>query len=187
MVIYIDDYYNNINNYKYKIKNIEPLKNIIYEILKKNNISYLPIKLLYGIIFLYKYNLNFNKINYIIYNKIFFKKQINISKIFNYIYYKKWFYLINISIYNNVESDFIDYFLSLYKLYIEKESVPYIYILQAKHILKVKILKFKQLKFYFLKDIYYTLYFIPIIFSKISKTYLNFENIFNIDNNYDSN
>ena len=34
----------------------------------------------------------------------------------------KWIKLITISIYNNVENELIDYFLELYKLYIENRT-----------------------------------------------------------------
>ena len=45
-----------------------------------------------------------------------------ISKLMPNILEYKWIKLITISIYNNVENELIDYFLELYKLYIETEQ-----------------------------------------------------------------
>ena len=105
----------------------------------------------------------------------------NISKIIPHIIETKWIKLITLAIYNSVENEFIDYFLKLYELYIKKENYPKIYIIQAKHILKKKVLYFRQLKKYFIEDIYYTLFYVSIIFSKISKEYININYIFNFE------
>ena len=177
MKIYVDDFYNNKYNIKYNI-NIEYVLDIINELYIKNNINYIPIKILYSIIYLVKYNINFKIINKIIYNKRLQITYLKISKLIPNILEYKWINLITISIYNNVENEFIDYFLELYKLYIKKENCPKIFIMQAKSIMKKKVLYFRQLKKYFVEDIYYTLYYIPIIFSKINKTYINQNNIF---------
>lgn len=177
MKIYVDDFYNNNYNIKYNI-NIEYVLDIINELYIKNNINYIPIKILYSIIYLVKYNINFKIINKIIYNKRLQITYLKISKLIPNILEYKWINLITISIYNNVENEFIDYFLELYKLYIKKENCPKIFIMQAKSIMKKKVLYFRQLKKYFVEDIYYTLYYIPIIFSKINKTYINQNNIF---------
>lgn len=177
MKIYIDDFYNNKYNKKIEI-NIICIKNIIFELYSKNNINYLPIKLIYSIIFLFIHKTNFKIINDIIYTKILKKKYYIISKIIPNIIEYKWINLITNSIYNKVENEFIDYFLKLYELYIKEENYPKIYIIQARNILKKKIIYFRQLKKYFVQDIYYTLYYAPIIFSKISKEYININNIF---------
>jgi hypothetical protein len=101
-----------------------------------------------------------------------------ISKLIPNILEYKWIKCITISIYNNVENELIDYFLELYKLYIEKENNKRIFIMQAKSIMKKKVLYFRQLKKFFIEDIYYTVYYIPIIFSKIDKEFISKNNIF---------
>ena len=180
--IYLDDFYNNKYNLKIKI-NINYVKNIINEICVKNNIKYIPIKLIYSILFLIKNKINFKLINNIIYNKILYKTYYKISKLIPNIIYTKWFNIIDIAIINNVQEDLINYFLFIYKLYIKEENCPNIYIIQAKNILKKNILYFRQLKNIFMNEIYYTIYYIDIIFSKISINYINIDNIFIISNN----
>ena len=69
MKIYVDDFYNNKYSIKYNI-NIQYISNIINELNIKHNINYIPIKVLYSIIFLVKHNVNFKLINKIIYNKV---------------------------------------------------------------------------------------------------------------------
>ena len=177
MKIYVDDFYNNKYNIKYNI-NLNYIINIINELYIKNKINYIPLKILYSIIYLVKYNINFKIINKIIYNKRLQITYLKISKLIPNILEYKWINLITISIYNNVENEFIDYFLELYKLYIKKENCPKIFIMQAKSIMKKKVLYFRQLKKYFVEDIYYTLYYIPIIFSKINKKLICEDNIF---------
>lgn len=177
MKIYIDDFYNNKYNIKYNI-NLNYIVQIVNELYIKYNINYIPIKILYSIIFLVKHNINYKLINKIIYDKTLKIIYIKISKLLSNILEYKWLNLITIAIYNNVESEFIDYFLELYKLYIKIENCPKIYIIQAKNIMKKKILYFRQLKKTLLEDIYYTVYYIPIIFSQIDKTYISENNIF---------
>lgn len=177
MKIYINDFYNNKYFIKYKV-DLVYIKNIINELYSKNNINYISIKLLYSILFLVKNNIQFKLINNIIYNKVLKVNYIKISKFMFNIIETKWYKLINIAIYNNVEETFIDYFLYLYKLYIEIEKCPNIFILQAKHIMNKKINYFRQLKRYFIEDIYYTLFYISIIFSRISINYININNIY---------
>ena len=89
-----------------------------------------------------------------------------ISKLMPNILEYKWIKLITISIYNNVENELIDYFLELYKLYIETEQKKKIFVIQAKSIMKKNVLYFRQLKRHFVEDIYLTVYYIPIIFFK---------------------
>ena len=177
MKIYVDDFYNNKYSIKYNL-NIKYIINIINELNIKNNISYIPIKILYSIIYLVKHNINFKLINKIIYEKVFKKIYVKISKLIPNILEYKWIKLINISIYNNVENELIDYFLELYKLYIKIENKPKIFIIQAKNIIKKKVLYFRQLKKYFIEDIYLTVYYISIIFSRINKRLIAEDNIF---------
>ena len=177
MKIYIDDFYNNKYNIKYNI-NIKYIINIVNELNIKNNINYIPIKVLYLIIYLVKHNVNFKLIDKIVYNKVLKKSYMKISKLIPNILEYKWIKNITISIYNNVENELVDYFLELYKLYIVKEQNKRIFVMQAKSIMKKKVLYFRQLKKIFLDDIYYTVYYIPIIFSKINKKFIDENNIF---------
>ena len=177
MKIYVDDFYNNKYNIKYNI-NISYVINIVNELYIKHNINYIPIKVLYSLIYLVKHNINFKIINKIIYEKTLKRIHIKISKLLPNILEYKWIKLITIAIYNNVESEFIDYFLNLYKLYIKKENCPKIFIIQTKIIMKKKIMYFRQLKKYLLEDIYFTIFYIPIIFSKLDKTLISENNIF---------
>ena len=177
MKIYIDDFYNNKYSIKYNI-NIQYVINIINELNIRNNISYIPIKVLYSIIYLVKHNVKFKLINKIIYNKVLKKTYIRISRLIPNILEYKWIKLITIAIYNNVENELVDYFLELYNLYLQKEKNRKIFIIQAKSIMKKNVLYFRQLKRYFIEDIYFTVYYIPIIFSKIDKTFITENNIF---------
>tara|TARA_Y100000739_G_C20556180_1_gene440666 strand:+ start:705 stop:1244 length:540 start_codon:yes stop_codon:yes gene_type:complete len=177
MKIYVDDFYNNKYNIKYNI-NINYVISIVNELNIKNNINYIPIKALYSIIYLVKHNVDFKLIDKIVYNKVLKKNYMKISKLIPNIIEYKWIKFITISIYNNVENELIDYFLELYKLYIDKEQNKRIFIMQAKSIMKKKVLYFRQLKKIFVDDIYYTVYYIPIIFSKIDKKFISENNIF---------
>ena len=70
MIVYIDEYYKNLNKPKEKI-NINYVKNVITYLKNKNsNNIKLPDKLVYFIIYLIKNNCKFVIINNIIYNKI---------------------------------------------------------------------------------------------------------------------
>ena len=53
-----------------------------------------------------------------------------------------------------------------------------IFVIQAKSIMKKNVLYFRQLKRHFVDDIYLTVYYIPIIFSKIDKKLISENNIF---------
>ena len=177
MKIYVDDFYNNKYSIKYNI-NIKYIINIVNELNIKNNINYIPIKALYLIIYLVKHNVNFKLINKIVYNKVLKKSYMKISKLIPNILEYKWIKIITISIYNNVEEQLVDYFLELYKLYIEKEQNKRIFVIQAKSIMKKKSFIFSSIKKNFVEDIYYTVYYIPIIFSKIDKKFISENNIF---------
>jgi hypothetical protein len=180
MKIYIDDFDNKKYTIKLKITTIY-IKNIILELYSKNNINYLPIKLVYLVLYLIKHNISFKIINNIIYTKILKKTYYKISKFIPNIIYTKWKNLIRIALFNEVESELINYFLLLYKLYIKEENNPKIFIIQTKHLLREHIIFFRQLKKLFIKDIYYTLRYIPIIFSKLSIEYININNIYSFE------
>ena len=179
MKIYIDDFYNNKYNIKYKI-NLNYLKNIIFELYSKYKINYLPIKLLYSIIFLIKYDINFKIIDLIIYKKILKKKYLIISKLIPHIINYKWINIINIALYNNVEKELINYFFELYNLYLTKENSNSnnIIKLQSNSLIKIQINYYRQMQKIVYNDIYYTLFYISIIFSKISKKYININYIY---------
>lgn len=182
MFIYIDEYYKNLNKPKKKL-NINYIKNTIHYLKNKNNnIITLPDKIIYFIIYLIKNNCKFLVINNIIYNKLIYKKiSHNISLfIFNIIQYK-WYNIINIAYTNNVTSQLLDYFLDLYNIYLVKEGSNILYIIQAKHILGINIKNKRQLHKYFTLNLYHTIYYIDIIFSKINKKYLSINYIFSIN------
>lgn len=179
MKIYIDDFHNNKYNIKYKI-NLNYLKNIIFELYSKYKINYLPIKLVYSIIFLIKHNCDFKIIDLIIYQKILKKKYLVISKLMPHIIKYKWINIINIALYNNVETELINYFFELYNLYLtnEKSNNNTIIKLQSKSLINIKINYYRQIQKIIHNDIYYTIFYISIIFSKISKTYINVNYIY---------
>ena len=89
MKIYIDDFDNKKYTIKLKITTIY-IKNIILELYSKNNINYLPIKLVYLVLYLIKHNISFKIINNIIYTKILKKTYYKISKCIPNIIYTKW-------------------------------------------------------------------------------------------------
>ena len=181
MFIYIDEFHKNLNKPK-KIMNITYVKNTInYLKHKNNNIINLPDKIIYFILYLIKNDCKFLIINNIIYNKLIFKKiSHNISVItFNIITYK-WFNIINISHTNKVTSQLLDYFLNLYEIYLTKENCNKLYIVQAKSILGIHIKNKRQLYKYFNLNLYHSLYYIDIIFTKINKKYLSINYIFSI-------
>lgn len=178
MIIYVNEYYKNLNNTKNKL-NIKYVKNIIGYLKNKNNIK-LTDKLIYFIIYLIKNNCKFLLIHNIIYNKVFKKVSYNMSLfIFNIINYK-WTNILNIAIENNVTSNILDYFLNLYELYLEKENNNKLYILQAKNILGINIKNKRQLRKYFSLNLNHTIYYINIIFKKINKKYLSLDYIYKI-------
>ena len=178
MIIYVNEYYKNLNNTKNKL-NIKYVKNIIGYLKNKNNVK-LSDKLIYFIIYLIKNNCKLLLINNIIYNKVFKKISHNMSLfIFNIINYK-WTNILNIAIENNVTSNILDYFLNLYELYLEKENNNKLYILQAKNILGINIKNKRQLRKYFSLNLNNIIYYINIIFKKINKKYLSLDYIYKI-------
>ena len=180
MIIFLDDFYKNFNKQKIYI-NFEKIKKTIYFICINNNISDLPIKLKYLIIYLIKYDCKFNIINKIIKKNLYYINH-NLSKfIYNIIIYK-WINIIDICINNNVQSELINYFFDLYDSYLQQENCPQLFIIQARHILGIRIGYIRHLKKYLTLNIYDTIYYIDIIFSKIHKKYLNLKYIFDEQN-----
>jgi hypothetical protein len=180
MIIFLDDFYKNFHKQK-KIINFEKIKKTIYFICINNNNCYLPIKLKYFIVYLIKYDCKFNIINKII-KKILYNINYNLSKfIYNIIIYK-WINIINISINNNVQSELINYFFDLYDLYLKIEKCSKLFIIQTKHILGIRIGYIRHLKKYLTLNIYDTIYYIDIIFSKLDKKYLQLKYIFDEQN-----
>ena len=178
MPIFLTDFYNRFNCENKKI-NIKKIKKTIYFISFKNNII-LPDKLIYFIIYSVKHNSNFIIIDKIV-KKIFMYISYNVSKLtFNIIIYK-WKNIINICMFNNKQNELIDYFISLYNLYLSNENNPSMFIIQTKNILGIRIGYMRHLKKYLLLNIYDTIYYIDIIFSKISKKYLSLNYIFTIN------
>ena len=180
MIIYIDEFYKNLNKPKNKLS-ILYIKNIIGYLknTNKNSIK-LPDKLIYFIIYLIKNNCKFKIINKLIYNKILKKVSHNISVCIYHTINYKWFHIIKIAINNNVSSNILDYFLNLYEVYLEKENNTKLYIIQAKYILGINIKNKRQLHKYFKLNLYHTIYYINIIFKKINKKYLSTNYIYKI-------
>ena len=180
MIVYIDEYYKNLNKPKEKI-NINYVKNVISYLKNKNsNTIKLPDKLVYFIIYLIKNNCKFIIINDIIYKKILKKVSHNLSLfIFNNVRVK-WNNILNIAINNNVTKNILDYFLNLYELYLEEEQKENLYIIQAKYILGIKIKNKRQLKKYFSLNIHHTIYYINLIFKKVNKKYLSLDYIYKL-------
>ena len=133
------------------------------------------------IIYLEKKNYSYKLIN-IIFKKTLKRSYIKISRFLYKIIQLKWINIINTAIQNNVENDILQYFYKLYDLYIQEEGFNNIYIYQVKHIFKYKIGYYRHFKKYINENIYRTYYFIPFIFSKISKSHIIYNNIFEIIN-----
>ena len=177
MPIFISDFYNRFK-YEQKKIDIKKIKKTLYFISLKNSI--LPTKLIYFIIYSIKHNCKFIIIDKIIKKTITYISH-NISKfMFNIIIYK-WKNIINICVFNNKQKELIDYFIELYQLYLECENNPNMFIIQTKHILGIRIGYLRHLRKYLLLNIYDTVYYIDIIFSKINKKYLSLDYIFTIN------
>ena len=169
------------NKYILKKKcDIYEIKKLCIQLSFKNNINYIPIKIIYLIIYLKKYNYNFKIINKIIY-KVLKKKYIVISKFINKIIKYKWLNIINISIINKVENELFNYFFKLYELYLNNELNNDIYKYQIYFIFNKRIAYYSQFKRFIKSNIYTTYFFIDIILSKISKKNIIIENIFIIN------
>ena len=166
--------------YKNKKININKIKEICINLCYKNNINYIPIKIIYLIIYLEKNNYKFKLINKI-FNKSLKRSYKILSKFLYKIIQYKWLNIVKISINNNVEDELIKYFLNLYELYINEENINDIYKYQLYFIFNHKVGYYRQFCKFMRDNIYKTYFFIPIIFSKISKSNLILNNIFVID------
>ena len=178
--IIVSKFYEGLYNKRNKI-NIIKIKDILKKLSIDNNIYYIPIKIIYLIIYLEKKNYSYKLIN-IIFKKTLKRSYIKISRFLYKIIQLKWINIINTAIQNNVENDILQYFYKLYDLYIQEEGFNNIYIYQVKHIFKYKIGYYRHFKKYINENIYRTYYFIPFIFSKISKSHIIYNNIFEIIN-----
>ena len=98
--------------YKNKKININKIKEICINLCYKNNINYIPIKIIYLIIYLEKNNYKFKLINKI-FNKSLKRSYKILSKFLYKIIQYKWLNIVKISINNNVEDELIKYFLNL--------------------------------------------------------------------------
>lgn len=161
--------------------NIIKIKDILKRLSIDNNIYYIPIKIVYLIIYLEKKNYSYKLIN-IIFKKTLKRAYIKIAKFLYKIIQLKWINIINTAIQNDVQNDILQYFCKIYDLYRKQEGCHNIYIYQTKNIFKYKLGYYRQFKKYIHENIYRTYYFIPFIFSKISKSYIIYNNIFEIIN-----
>lgn len=178
-IFFPDEIQKNIYLKQNKI-NIYDIKQLCIKLCLKNNINYIPIKIIYLIIYLVKNNYNYKLINKIFYKSLK-KKYIILSKFMYKIIQYKWLNIINISIINNVENQLFEYFFKLYELYINKENINDIYKTQYYFILNTHIGYYRQFKMNIRKNIYTTYYFISIIFSQINKLNISINNIFDLD------
>lgn len=178
-IFFADKIQKNIYTQKNKL-DIDYIKQICIKLCLKNNINFIPIKIIYLIIFLVKNNYTFKLINKIFYKSLK-KKYIILSKFMYKIIQYKWLNIINIAIVNNVEDELFNYFFKLYKLYINKENINNIYITQYYFIFNKKIGYYQQFQRNIKKNIYTTYFFIPIIFSQINKLNISIYNIFELE------
>ena len=178
-IFFANEIQKNIYYKKEKI-NINTIKLLCIKLCIKNNIKFIPIKIIYLIIYLKKYNYSFKLINKIFYKSLK-KKYIVISKLLYKIIQYKWLNVINICIINNVEDELFQYFFKLYELYINKENINNIYKYQIYFIFNKNIGFYRQFQKIIKENIYTTYYFIPIIFSKIDKSHICLNNIFDIE------
>ena len=147
---------------------ISKVKTVILNIFLTNNINYIPLKIIYLIIYLVKNNFIFKLINKIVYN-ILKKTYIKISRFMYKVLQVKWLNIIRIAKKNEVENDLFKYFFELYNLYLNNENKIDIYKYQLKYMFNIKIGFYRQFKKFIMSNIYNTYFFIPIIFSKINK------------------
>ena len=180
MYIYIDEYYDNLNKNKEKLS-IELIKNTIYNLKKVNNKLIYSEKIIYFIIYLKKYNCKFKLINKII-NKIYTKISNKLSIFLFKSIKQRWIKIIELALINNVEEYILNYFFELYELYLNEEKCNNIEFkrIQAKNILGINIKNNRQINKYFNLNIYHTIYYIDIIFSKLNLKYLSLNYIYDI-------
>ena len=181
MYIYVDEFYNNLNNKKGKLS-IELIKNTIYNLKKVNKKIIYSNKIIYFIIYLNKHDCKFKLINNII-NKIYTKISYKLSIFLFRSIRERWRKIINLALINNVEESIINYFFELYELYLNKENCNNMdfKIIQAKNILGINIKNNRQIRKYFNLNIYHTIYYIDIIFSQLNLKYLSLNYIYDIN------
>ena len=180
MYIYVDEFYNNLNNKKKKMS-MSLIKNTIYNLKKINKNLNLSEKIIYFIIYLTKHECKFKLINKII-NNIITKISYRLSKFLFSSIRKRWINIINIALINNVEDSILNYFFELYELYLNKENCNTMKFktFQAKHILGINIKNNRQIRKYFSLNIYHTVYYIDIIVSQLNLKYIHLNFIFDI-------
>ena len=167
MQIFIEDFDNRFLQVE-KTISLGFIKSYIKKICCDNNLTYLPLKIKYMLIVLIDKNVSYCLINKIV-NKIYSFISHHISKLtFNIIFFQ-WINVLNISMMNSVENNICEYFIELYKKYLEEEKCDKLYIYHAKYLLDIKVRNFKQFEYYIKLNVGNTVYFIDIISSKLNK------------------
>ena len=175
--IFADEFQKNLVVRKEKVSLIL-IKNTIKNLCITNNINYVPIKVIYLIIYLLKNKYKFKLINIIV-KKLLKKSYIILSRFFlNRIIKVKWLNIIEIAKRNNVENDLFNYFFELYEYYLKIENLENIYKYQIKSIFDLRIGYYRQFKKYIKSNIYTTYFLIDIICSKINKLNIKKEYIY---------
>ena len=175
--IFADEFQRNLVIKKEKVNIIE-VKNIIKNLCIVNNINYVPIKVIYLIIYLLKNKYKFKLIK-IIEKKVLKRAYIRLSRFFlNRITKVKWLDIIEIAKINDVENDLFNYFFELYEYYLKIENNENIYKYQLKSIFDLRIGYYRQFKKYIKSNIYTTYFLIDIICSRINKLNIKKENIY---------
>jgi len=177
-IYFADNIYKNLYREREKI-DLSKVKTVILNICLTNNINYIPVKIIYLIIYLVKKKFSFKLINKIVY-KILKKSYIKISKFFYKILQVKWLNIIMIAKNNKVENDLFKYFFELYNIYLKNEENMDIYKYQMKYMFNIRIGFYRQFKKFIMSNIYSTYFFIPIIFSKVDKLNIKLENIYTV-------
>ena len=175
-IYFADKIYKDLYRERCRI-DINKVKTVILNICLTNNINYIPLKIIYLIIYLVKNNFTFKLINKIVYN-ILIKSYVKLSKFMYKILQVKWLHIIKIAEQNKVENDLFKYFFELYNLYLTNEKNMNMYKYQLKYIFNIRIGYYRQFKKFIMSNIYSTYFFIPIIFSKINKLNIKLKNIY---------
>ena len=187
MFIYVDEYYNNLKLNRKKLDKDIIKDTVLYLINKYNYKIKLPVKVIYSIIYFIKHNCKINIIHKIIVKLI--SKICHRFSLFKFnTIQKKWYVILKLCIINNQDTSILNYFFELYNIYLKKETknntvkLDKLYIIQAKQLLGINIRNIRQLKKYLKLNLNDTIFYIDIIFSKISIKYLSFNYIFDIEN-----
>ena len=180
MKLYVEDFYNSFkDNKQYEKINKDLIYKYINTICSLNNILIFPNKLKIPLVFFIKKNIDIRVINIILYKKIIHKISHNISLLVYSYTVNKWMCLIHIAMNNGVEKQLLDYFFNLYETYLLEEQQPKLYVLQAKHLSRIRLKRYGDFKNYISLNIINTIPYIDIIFSKLSTKYLILSYIFN--------